>query len=180
MKRIILIGGKSGSGKNTIAEYMKNYLENKHHKKVLILGNGDKVREYAKTYFKVANYKADDNGRIIMQGITNMLYDLDPYYFEKITHDTIFKTDYDVYLIIDWRYASTYTYFKGSAYKVNTLYLTRKSPYNYGEQVTKDKSEQMESLKPCIQYYIHNESLSLLQLKSEVHKITEVILNAKR
>ena len=177
MKRIILIGGKSGSGKNTIAEFMKTYLENKHKKKVLILGNGDKVREYAKTYFKLENYKADDNGRRIMQGITNMLYDLDPNYFEKVTHDTIYTTDYDVYLIIDWRYASTYTYFKNSAYKVNTIYLTRKSPYNYGEQVTKDKSEQLEGIKPYIQQYVHNESLSLLQLKSEVSKITEVIIN---
>ena len=50
MKGTIVISGKSGSGKDQLAQYMKETLE-KHNQKVLIIHYGDAVKWVLRDYF---------------------------------------------------------------------------------------------------------------------------------
>lgn len=177
MKRIILIGGRAGSGKNTVAEMIKSHLATKNNK-AMIVGNGDKVREYARKYFKLADYKGDSEGRKIMIGITDMMYDLYPNYFEKATEEIIeANSDIDTFIVCDWRYPCTHEYFKNKGYKVHSMYLKRGNYYNYSNEVTKDKSEQEATLRPLVDYTMYNQTMTLAKLRQCVDTYVEVLIN---
>lgn len=182
--QVVLIGGRAGSGKNTVGNMIKDVLE-AHNKEVLILGNGDKVREYAKKYFKLDDYKKDDNGRRIMIGITDMLYDITPNYFEYQTmlqvfsHQYAIKKEVDYLIITDWRYPCTYEFFK-KEYPVHTLYLHRQGYHRYSKQITGDKSEMPETLKPYVHKEFFNGDTSLQDLQNLTRLYTErVLLNVE-
>lgn len=178
MRKVILIGGKAGSGKNTVANLMKEHLEAKG-KKVLILGNGDKVREYAKKYFNLVDYKASSEGRRIMLGITDMMYDLYPNYYDKITEKTIMEAnDVDVFIITDWRYACTYEYLQQNDFlELTAIYLKREGKYKYTKEITQNKSETGVELRPYVDYFIYNNNATLDTLRQCVVQYLEVLFN---
>lgn len=63
--KIVLISGKSGSGKDLIAESSKKYLEEKG-KKCLIIKFGDVLKAYLKSFFDW-NGEKDETGRALLQ-----------------------------------------------------------------------------------------------------------------
>lgn len=65
MKKLILISGKAGAGKDTFATELKKQLENKD-KKVLITHYGDLVK-YMATEFLGWDGKKDEKGRTLLQ-----------------------------------------------------------------------------------------------------------------
>lgn len=154
--KVILIGGQAGSGKNTVADIMKKHLEAKG-KQVVTLGNGDAVREYAKKYFNLEDYKTEE-GRRIMIGITDMMYDLFPHYYDMKTLDRIKNSkDTDVAIIFDWRYECTYKYFEKNPFiDLHAVYVKR--PMLGKEAFRNDKSEREEVLRPFIDYTFYNTS----------------------
>ena len=50
MNNTIIISGKAGSGKDTLASFMKEELE-KHNKRVLVIHYGDAVKWVLKEFF---------------------------------------------------------------------------------------------------------------------------------
>ena len=176
--QVVLIGGKAGSGKNTVGSMMRDILES-HGKEVLMLGNGDTVREYAKKYFKLDNYKTEQ-GRQIMIGITDMMYDLYPHYYEYKTYAKLLEQQFlrkkvDYLIITDWRYPCTYEFFV-EEFKVHTLYLHRQGYHRYSQSITKDKSETPEVLKPYVQKDFFNGDMSLNDLFNLTKLYTEGVL----
>lgn len=160
---IILVGGKANSGKNLVGEMIKEYCD-LSNKNCLVLGNGDKVREYAKKYFKLDDYKTEE-GRRIMLGLTDMMYDLTPFYYEHQTEVAIAKhkstlpkgETLDVVVITDWRLPCTYDYFENQHYVkgIHSIYLQRNNIINYGEYNT-SHLESKEPLKDYIDYTVYN------------------------
>ena len=67
MTNTILISGKSGSGKDMTAQFMKEELE-KHGKKVLIIHYGDAVKWVLREYFNWDG-KKDEVGRTLLQSV---------------------------------------------------------------------------------------------------------------
>lgn len=181
--KVVLIGGRAGSGKNTVGNMMRDILE-AHQKEVLVLGNGDTVREYAKKYFDLEDYK-NDEGRVIMLGITNMMYDLYPNYYEYRTYAKLLEHQYvnnkkvDYLIITDWRFPCTYEFFK-KEFDVETIYLHRQAHHRYSKKFTEDVSELPETLAPFVQKEFYNGDTTLAELMNLVKLYTEgVLLNGK-
>mgnify|MGYP001583728961 FL=1 len=114
MKTILLIGGKAGSGKDTIATLLHKKLNNANTN-AYIVHNADKVKQISREVFGWDSLK-NDLGRQLLVNVTKTGYDYDKYFWEKYTYQfiktTILKSMKDEFIIIpDWRYPSTKEYF---------------------------------------------------------------------
>jgi hypothetical protein len=103
--KVILISGKAGHGKDTLAGYMKKFMEMRG-KKVLIIHYGDLLKYICKSLFGWDG-KKDEKGRTLLQYVgTERVRALYPDYwvhFVKIMLD-IFHDEWDYVLIPDVRF----------------------------------------------------------------------------
>lgn len=137
--KIILINGKARSGKDTLASLIKGRLKDK---KVLIRANAQSVKDCARKYFNW-NGDKDDKGRQLLINITNIGYNADPYLWERKTLEYALAKDvYDYLIITDWRYTSTYDYFKQQDYEVITILRQRDIDNGLSDNLKNDISEQ--------------------------------------
>ena len=151
--KVVLITGMSGSGKDTLAELLALYLDDKNLN-VWIQHNADPVKYMANVYFDVDNYKTDE-GKKIMMGITDLMYSTDAYYFEKINMKKVPK-DTDVLIIPDWRYLNTKYYFEGKEEdEVYTVMVQRTQARDYTAEVKKKEERLISNLEPLV--IINNE-----------------------
>ena len=177
-KKIILITGVSGVGKDTFAEELKKQLESKG-KKVLILHNATPVIEFAKKYFDVDDYKNSIGKETIMQ-LTKLFYLKDPFYFEKELDkkidylENINKEKYEYIIIPDWRYKATYQHFHTYSYiRYQDLYsvmLTREikqNTYEMSEESCFKERKLLQELGDYIQMKMNIESLDDLEQSVE-------------
>ena len=105
MNNIIMITGEGRSGKNTVAESIKEII------KCEIIGNADKVWEIAEKQFNW-NGERDNKGRQLSFDITEAGYNYDFNFFEKITHHKMsLHNNIKNFIIPDWRYIRTFEYF---------------------------------------------------------------------
>ena len=105
MKKIILISGKSGSGKDTFAKFLKDELESRNER-VLVIHFADMVKEYAKLYYKW-NGEKDIGGRQLLQQMgTNEVRAVFENYWADLVAQFIKATenDWDYALIPDLRF----------------------------------------------------------------------------
>ena len=109
---ILLIGGHAESGKDTFAKILKNKLEQKN-KKCLIVHFADYLKLVCKLYFGWDGNK-DEVGREILQRVgTDLIRARDENFWVKVVADliSVLKNDYDYFLIPDWRFKSEAEYF---------------------------------------------------------------------
>ena len=107
MNNTILISGKSGSGKDQLAQFMKEELE-KHHKSVLIIHYGDAVKWVLRDYFHWDG-KKDIVGRTLLQRIgTDVVRAVHPNFWTGIVVGLLqaFEpyNDFNVALVPDARF----------------------------------------------------------------------------
>ena len=145
--KVVLITGMSGSGKDTLAELLALYLDEKNLT-VWIQHNADPVKYMADVYFDVDNYKTNE-GKRIMMGITDLMYSTDAYYFEKINMKKVPK-DTDVLIIPDWRYLNTKYYFEGKEDEVYTVMVRRTNARDYSAEVKKKEERLLSRLEPLV------------------------------
>ena len=145
--KVVLVTGMSGSGKDTLAELLSLYLDDKNLN-VWIQHNADPVKYMANVYFDVDNYKTDE-GKRIMMGITDLMYSTDAYYFEKINMKKVPK-DTDVLIIPDWRYLNTKYYFDGKEDEVYTVMVRRTNARDYSVEVKKKEERLLSRLEPLV------------------------------
>lgn len=132
--KVILISGKARSGKNQLAEYLKEYLDVDHKgaicNKTLIRGNAECVKEIAYSKYDW-NGEKDSKGRQLLIDITNKGYAEDTYYWEKntflelISYKEFINKNCQFLIMPDWRYPQTLDYFKQVADNVITIKVTR-------------------------------------------------------
>ena len=107
MNNTILISGKAGSGKDTLAQFMKETLE-KHNKKVLIIHYGDAVKWVLRDYF-CWDGKKDLVGRTLLQRVgTDIVRAKHPNFWVGIVVGLLqaFEpyNDFDVAIVPDTRF----------------------------------------------------------------------------
>ena len=107
MNNTIIISGKAGSGKDTLASFMKEELE-KHNKRVLVIHYGDAVKWVLKEFFNWDG-KKDAVGRTMLQHIgTDVVRAQYPNFWTGIVVGLIkaFEpySDFDVALVPDARF----------------------------------------------------------------------------
>jgi hypothetical protein len=107
MNNTIIISGKAGSGKDTVANFIKEELE-KHGKRVLVIHYGDAVKWVLREFFNWDGNK-DAVGRTLLQRIgTDVVRSKFPNYWTAIVVGLLeaFEpyNDFDVALVPDARF----------------------------------------------------------------------------
>ena len=107
MNNTIIISGKAGSGKDTVAQFMKKELE-KHGKRVLVIHYGDAVKWVLRDFFNWDG-KKDAVGRTLLQRIgTDVVRAQFPNFWTGIVVGLLeaFEpySDFDVALVPDARF----------------------------------------------------------------------------
>lgn len=107
--KVIMMSGKSGSGKDAVANAFTTKLEARNNK-VLTIHFADLVKFYAIIYYKW-NGEKDEAGRKLLQTIgTEMMRTYEPDYWGDIVAKFINAAagDFNVALIPDWRFVNEY------------------------------------------------------------------------
>ena len=107
MNNTIIISGKSGSGKDMMAQFMKEELE-KHGKRVIIIHYGDAVKWVLRDYFNWDGNK-DVIGRTLLQRIgTDVVRACHPNFWTGIVVGLLQSfepySDFDIALVPDARF----------------------------------------------------------------------------
>lgn len=117
MKEILLIGGKARSGKDYVSDHIKNVLE-LNGKSVFKFAFADELKKYICILFNIdldtlnslknSEEPFTKNGTTIRQCLQRLGTDIfstyDKYYWTKIAANIINNTDYQYYIISDFRY----------------------------------------------------------------------------
>jgi len=107
MKATIVLSGKSGSGKDMVAQFMKEALE-KHHQKALIIHFADAVKWFCRDFLNWDG-KKDQVGRTLLQTVgTDIVRAKHPNFWTGIVVGLIQAyepyNDFDVAIIPDARF----------------------------------------------------------------------------
>lgn len=174
-KKIILITGVSGVGKDTFAKELEDQLREKG-KEALVLHNASTVINFAQKYFNIKDYKTVKGKEIVME-LTRLFYLTDSYYFEKILEEKINKfeellgTRYEYIIIPDWRYNATYDYFNQSkVYDVYGLMLFRENKtdvYKMSEKTKEKEKKLLDELSDKIDIKI--------TLENAIEKLPQIV-----
>lgn len=168
--KVVLITGMSGSGKDTLAELLALYLDEKNLT-VWIQHNADPVKYMAHVYFDVDNYKTDI-GKKIMMGITDLMYSTDAFYFEKLNMKKVPK-DTDVLIIPDWRYLNTRYYFEGKEEnEVYTVMVQRTNARDYSAEVKKKEERLLSRLEPLV---VINNDGTIIDLEHTAERLANCV-----
>ena len=129
--KVILISAKSQHGKDTVANIMKDELEHKGEK-VLIIHFGDPVKWFAREFY---NWDGNKNteGRGLLQYIgTTLMRQYDKYYWGDMISSFIAasgaKKDFTYAIIPDWRFYSEETAINLQNDNVHTVRVQRFNP----------------------------------------------------
>jgi len=112
--RVILISGKAQNGKDTMANILKEKLENRGNK-VLIIHFADLLKFLCQKYFNW-NGKKDNQGRILLQYIgTDVIRKNNPNYWVDFVIELLkmFENEWDYILIPDARFPNELERFVG-------------------------------------------------------------------
>jgi hypothetical protein len=169
MKSIILIGGKAESGKDSVAEMLKNKL----NEKVFILHYGDYVKFVCKEYFNW-NGEKDEVGRHILQTIgTDKIRTIkDDFWIEAVCNLVkVLKNDYDLFIVPDLRFLNEIHIPSRMFwnYKIITVKVERN---NYTSELTEEQNDHVSETELNnynFDYVIQSES-GLDNLETEVDK----------
>ena len=105
MDKIIILSGKSGSGKDMTAHFMREILE-AQNKRVIIIHYGDAVKWVLRDFFNWDG-KKDEHGRTLLQHIgTDLVRTKHPNFWTSIVIGLLdaFENEFDVALIPDARF----------------------------------------------------------------------------
>lgn len=124
---VIGISGKAEAGKSTFAQFLKEALERKHYR-VLLINYGDYVKFIAEKYYNW-NGEKDEVGRALLQhiGTEQGRLQVD----ENIWTDMVIRTvevaerDYDVTIVADCRFPNEYERWYKFGYNIMKLRVER-------------------------------------------------------
>lgn len=137
-----MISGKSGHGKDTAAQMMKDILE-KQQQRVLVIHFADLVKHYAFDYYNWDGQK-QEAGRALLQKIgTEMMRTHFPTYWAEIVGKFIAVAgqlnDFDYCLIPDWRFKNEFTTVYEYNTGINPIYRVRVERNGYRNPAMTDE-----------------------------------------
>ena len=177
---VILLSGKSGSGKDFIANIMKQQLEEKGNK-VLITHYADLLKYILKTFFDWDGQK-DEKGRYLLQYVgTDVVREKFPDYWVSFVKDiiTMFPNEWDYVLIPDARFPNEITEMYCADFKTISMRVNR---INYKSKLTEEQQQHESEIALDdydFDYYITNEG-EKDKCKNDVIHFIDDVLNGKK
>lgn len=177
---IITISGKARAGKDTVAELLKDRLEDKDLN-VLILHNADYLKFVAKEYFGW-NGEKDERGRTLLQVLgTDVVRRRVPDMWVGTVSKLIkgLESVFDVFIVPDCRFENEVGVLEKEHRLVKSVHVKRTGNWDNGlsdEQKNHLSETSMEGFN--FDYYL--EGKDILELKVEVAHLTEDILKVMR
>lgn len=177
MNNTIIISGKAGSGKDTVAQYMKELLE-KHNKNVLVIHYGDAVKWVLREFFNWDG-KKDAVGRTLLQRIgTDVVRATYPNFWTGIVVGLLKSfepySDFDVALVPDARFPNEVDIALENLQNCVAVRVERHNPdgtvWENPNLTEEQRQHPSEISLDCyaFDYVIHNdEDLELLQESAE-------------
>lgn len=174
--KVIAISGKAGHGKDAVAGYLKECLEDKG-KRVLVTHYADLLKYICKTFFGWDGQK-DEKGRTMLQQVgTEGIRSKEPDYFVGFVADMLyfFGDQWDYVLIPDTRFPNEIDYLKNAGFDVLYIRVIRE---NFESPLTKE--QQNHPSETALDEYdadvmLYNDS-TLDDLKFSVKRLTDVML----
>lgn len=172
---VILISGKSGSGKDQTALIAREYLEEQGYR-VLIAHYGDLVKYVCKTFFDWDGEK-DEYGRGLLQYVgTDKIRNRYSEFWVDFVADimTVFEDEWDYVLIPDTRFPNEITNIESNTWNCITLRVERP---NYENKLTDEQRKHpsetaLDNYK--FDYTLVNDG-DLVKLLYKVKEFVEVI-----
>ena len=177
----ILVSGKAENGKDVVAEFMKERLE-QEGKKVYILHYADHLKEIARTFYNWDGEK-DIYGRTLLQSLGDsdgrIKRNNNLYYVEHLITLIKYLLDKDDYVIIpDVRYPFEIGYVRDNLNPHDTMCTIRVTRRNFKSKLTEEQLQHESEIAldnyDEFDYYIANDILE--QLKDNVCFLCDRIL----
>lgn len=135
--KVVLIAGQAKCGKDFTAMIIKETLEEKG-KRVLILHFADELKALATRLYEWDG-KKDECGRTLLQWFgTNVIRARCPdYWVESVVRLVrVLSPDYDYFVVPDWRFKNEHAYWNSLEFDVRTLKVIRA---DYTNDLTEDQ-----------------------------------------
>lgn len=168
--RVICIGGKAQHGKDTLAKYLKEGLEQRG-KRVQIIHYGDLLKYICTMYFNW-NGKKDEAGRTLLQKVgTDKIRSRNPNFWVAFVADLLdaLQDEWDYVLIPDTRFVNEVELMK-TCFIANTTYIrVVRTGFDNGlteEQKNHISETALDDYEPDIYVYNHR-SLEDLRVQAE-------------
>lgn len=127
--RIICISGKAQHGKDQSAKFIKDILNTKYNKKVLIIHNADLLKYMCKSIFEWDGNK-DEKGRTLLQYVgTDVIRKQDHDFWVRFISNVVnlFPNEWDYVLVPDCRFPNEIEYLKENT-NCEVIHLRVKRP----------------------------------------------------
>lgn len=165
---VILISGKAGHGKDTVAKFLKDALE-ADGKSVLITHYGDLVKYICKMFFNW-NGEKDEKGRALLQKVgTDIVRTRYPDYWVSFIIDVLsfFPKEWDYVLVPDCRFQNEIGCIRRVGFNTTHLRVVRDGFVSLltSEQQSHSSETDLDDVQP--DYYIINDG-SLKDLQNSV------------
>ena len=170
--KIVLISGKAQNGKDTVANILKEKLEQKGNK-VVITHFSDLIKFVCEKYFGWDGQK-DEKGRTILQYVgTDVVRSIKPNYWVDFIIEflSMFREEWDYVLIPDVRFPNEITRFDES-WDITSVRVTRLNFTSTLTEEQKNHSSEMALDDFYFDYTIYSES-GLDKLEKEVDGFIE-------
>ena len=175
--KILMISGKSGSGKDAVSFILKEKLADK---KILVIHFADLVKYYAFQYYNW-NGEKNEEGRALLQKIgTTIMRGFDKDYWARIVAEFLaaVSDSYDYALIPDWRFINEYEVVSSYNENIITIRVNRYddkgnlyvNPALTPEQASHISENELDNF--CFDYIIENIG-DLNTLEDSVNKLIE-------
>ena len=170
MKKVICIGGHAQNGKDTSADFLKEKLENKGER-VLILHYADYLKFICGKYFGYKGTKSEEDRKILQEIGTNIVRERYPDFWVDIIKMflDVFGVDYDYFLLSDFRFPNESQELRFNAFPVITLQINR---INFDNKLPEEQKKHSSetSLDDFDFDYVINVGEGLDLLEKEVEK----------
>lgn len=136
MKKIIMIGGKAGSGKNSFANILQLKLPNS-----VIIAFGDYLKTVC-TYFGYKKIKDKEDRDILQRVGTDLIRERDPDFWAMVLTNLQcnISTEFDYFIIPDFRFPNEYEY-EERIFGHENIITIKIERTNYKSRLTEEQQE---------------------------------------
>lgn len=177
-KITILIGGKAGAGKSTVAKHLAHLLLKDNPRNLSVC-----IHPFAKYLKEVAQEVGwdghkDDRGRTLLQKLGQIVREYDIDFWVRYTLQAMVDAGTDVALIDDWRFPNEEKYMRENpaAGQVVTIYINDTARSLTGEQGKEVSENSLLPRADDYDYYLDNEDGTVADLYELLRPVAEQVL----